>query len=288
MESKVRVNHNNRRRIYGARDKEELVNAIGELHKHGYSQVDIAKKLKISRGTILRWNKELNIFTPRLPGEAGKLKSRIYHYNEDYFSEITTPNQAYLIGYILGDGTLVDRKKSKRLVLSLAEEDRQLIFDIAKELNMTNVVKYRKASAINEQNKKYSLPINSTKMCNDLIKLGITPKKTGNEKWIDLMDEKLQWAFVRGFFDADGHIGIYMRNGSLISRVRFTGSKVMMNSILQFLNSHGIGKNVNAITPKQGCYDISISKVDEIRSCFYTYIIVEASNSIANTKNFLL
>ncbi|MDQ0244408.1 intein/homing endonuclease [Bacillus fengqiuensis] len=261
------VNYNRWRRGYGARDKEELINAIVKLHKEGYSQVDIAKMLKVNRGTISRWNKELGFITSRSSGEAGKMKSRMYEYNEDYFANIQTSNQAYLIGYILGDGTLVDRKKSKRLVLSLAEEDKQLLYDIAKEFNMTEVVKFRKTNAKNEQN-KFSLLISSTKLCNDLISLGVTPKKTGNEKWIDFNDEKLQWAFLRGFFDADGHIRVYQRNGWLKSRVGFTGTKEMLESILQFLRSYGIGRNVNSIHKKQGCYDLYISSVKEAQIMF--------------------
>lgn len=265
------VNYSQRQRGYGAREKEELINAIVKLHNEGYSQVDIAKMLKISRGTILRWNKELEFITSRLPGEAGKMKSRIHEYNEDYFSNIQTPNQAYLVGYILGDGTVVDRKKSKRLVLSLAEEDKQLLYDIAEEFNMTEVVKFRNANAQNEQN-KFSLLISSTKLCNDLISLGVTPKKTGKEKWINLNDEKLQWAFLRGFFDADGHIRVYRRNGWLKTRVGFTGTKEMLESILQFLKSYGIGQNVNSIHEKQGCYDLYISSVKEAQIMFsYLY-----------------
>lgn len=76
MEAKEKVNHNKQQRRYGARDKEEIIKKIKYLHDKGYSQVDIAKILDISRGTILRWNKELNFFQPRTPGEAGKLISK--------------------------------------------------------------------------------------------------------------------------------------------------------------------------------------------------------------------
>ncbi|WP_197282679.1 LAGLIDADG family homing endonuclease [Bacillus sp. FJAT-18017] len=260
----MKVNHKPRRRAYGARDKERLVKTIIELHNQGLSQVDIAKIIHVSRGTILRWNKEMNFFTPRKPGEAGKLKSRTYQYNENYFSEIRKPNQAYLVGYILGDGTLIDRKKSKRLVLSLAENDRQLLFDIAAELNMTPVIKFRKANNPKEQN-KYSLPVNSTQICNDLIDLGIRPQKTGSEKWINFMDKQLQWAFLRGFFDADGHIRVYFRNGYLKTRLGFTGSREMMEAILSFMQENGIGNNVKSIIPKQGCYDLYFSSLNDVR-----------------------
>ncbi|MBO0600324.1 helix-turn-helix domain-containing protein [Sporosarcina sp. E16_3] len=58
------VNHSGRQRRYGAQDKEELIITITKLHEEGLSQVAIAKKLGLSRGTILRWNQELQFFKP--------------------------------------------------------------------------------------------------------------------------------------------------------------------------------------------------------------------------------
>lgn len=111
-----KVNCIKRQRRYKARDKEELIFSITQLHNQGYSQVDIAKILNISRGTIKRWNDELHFIQPRTPGEAGKLKNKVYFYDENYFENITTPNQAYIVGYITGDGTIFDRGKSKHLI----------------------------------------------------------------------------------------------------------------------------------------------------------------------------
>ncbi|WP_232843441.1 LAGLIDADG family homing endonuclease [Sporosarcina beigongshangi] len=262
------VNHNNRRRRYGARDKDELINTIIKLHEEGYSQVAIAKKLDISRGTILRWNKELQFFQPRTPGEAGKLKNKIYNYDEDYFQEMKTANQAYLAGYILGDGTIVDRVKSKRIVLCLAEKDRQLLQDIACELRMSDAIKFRKKSAPNEQN-KYSLVINSTKMADDLIKLGITPNKTGKERFINFDNKEVQWAFLRGFFDADGHIRVFRQNGYLKARMGFTGNREMLLDILAFLRMQGFAEGVKSITEKQGCFDLYIGSIKQLREIYY-------------------
>lgn len=267
MGEKEKVNHNKRQRGYGARDKEELIISIINLHNEGYSQVDIAKILEISRGTIKYWNDELHFIKARTPGEAGKLKCKKYDYDENYFENITTPNQAYIVGYITGDGTICDRLKSKRLVLTLAEVDKQLLYDIAEEMNMIKAIKYRKKYAENEQN-KYSLVINSTKMCNDLIALGIGPKKTGSEPWIDFKNEDLQWAFVRGFFDADGHIRVYKRNGYQKARLGFTGNADMLTSILMFLKSQGFAEKVNSITQKHGCSDLYLSSIKELKLIF--------------------
>src|SRR5690606_8094932 len=123
LDAMEEVNHYKRQRRYGAQDKDELIKMITKLHEEGFSQVAIAEKLDLSRGTIFRWNKELQFFQPRTPGEAGKLKNKIYRYDENYFQDIKTPNQAYITGYILGDGTIVDRGKSKRIILTLAAID---------------------------------------------------------------------------------------------------------------------------------------------------------------------
>lgn len=261
------VNYNKRRRGYKARDKEEIVESIIKLHNKGYSQVDISKMLSISRGTIKRWNDELHFIKARSPGEAGKLKNKKYNYDENYFENVTTPNQAYIVGYITGDGTVFDRGKSKRLVLTLAETDKQLLYDIAEEMNVTEMVKFRKKSSENEQN-KYSMTINSTKMCVDLIALGIGPRKTGIESWIDFEDECLQWPYLRGFFDADGHIRVYIRNGFLKARMGFTGNHQILFSILTFLKQNGFAQNVNSITPKQGCSDLCLSSIKELKLVF--------------------
>ncbi|MEH7546301.1 MULTISPECIES: hypothetical protein [Bacillaceae] len=65
------VNHNIRRRSYGARDKEELIEQIVYLHNKGFSQVDIAIQLKLNRGTIKRWNDELRFIKPH--NERGEI-----------------------------------------------------------------------------------------------------------------------------------------------------------------------------------------------------------------------
>lgn len=268
MEAKEEVSRNARKRRYGAQNKDDLINAIIELHESGFSQVEISKKLGVSRGTILRWNKEKTFFEARKPGEAGKLKCKIHHYDENYFQEVKTPNQAYLVGYILGDGTIVDRKKSKRIVLCLAEKDKQLLADISMELKMDEAIKFRLKNAENEQN-KYSLTVNSTKMCNDLIAIGVKPNKTGAEKWICFENDNLQWAFLRGFFDADGHIRVYERNGYLKARMGFTGNEEMLKSILLFLQNQGFAQNVNSILKKQGCSDLYISSIKDLKKIFF-------------------
>jgi DNA-binding transcriptional regulator WhiA len=267
LKAREEVNHNKRQRRYGAQDKGEMIIQITKLHDEGFSQVDISKQLDISRGTILRWNKEFQFFKPGTPGEAGKLKNKKYHYNENYFKKIRNPNQAYILGFILGDGTISDRGKSKRIIISLAEKDLQILEDISKELNISEAIKFRERNAPNEQN-KYSLVINSTQMSDDLISYGVTSNKTGKERFITLDSIDLQWAFLRGLFDADGHIRVYQRYGYVKARMGFTGNDKLLRDILDFFKAHGLAQNVYSITKKQGCSDLYISSIKDLKSIF--------------------
>jgi len=146
--------------------------------------------------------------------------------------------------------------KSKRLVLSLAEQDRQLLEDISRELSMQEAIKFRLRNAPSEQN-KYSLTINSTEMCNDLMRLGIHPRKTGFESWIDFKNEDLQWAYLRGFSDADGH---FSKRG----RIGFTGNRKMLLSLLQFLHNQQLALTIHKVYQKQGCVDLYITRKDDV------------------------
>jgi hypothetical protein len=265
-------------RGYGMIAREKLIKDIISLHNQGLSQVKIANMIGVSRGTILRWNKELNFFETRTPGEAGKLVSKLYHYDEKYFEKIDSPIKAYIIGFLLGDGTIsLKDGSSKRIKLELAEQDKELLYDIAGELGLVEAVKFRKRNAPNEQN-KFSLTINSTKMADDLISLGIGPKKTGKEKWIDLQNDKLQWHFLRGLFDADGHIRVYQRTykrktmapkAYLKGRFGITGNLQLLQEVLKFLKKHNIAKNVNSFSKKQGCYDLYVSSLGELRVLYH-------------------
>ena len=267
-----KVNHNKRRRYYGAQDREQFLIEIRNLYLQGYSQNDISKILNIPRGTISRWmiNNKIQCRSPR---DAGKLKSKKYDYDENYFSVIDHPNKAYILGFILGDGCIYDEVKRKRFKIDIAEADAQILYDIASELNVRSLVKLRKANSSNVQN-KVSLTLNCTNMCNDLIKYGIVPKKTQREKWVELENYKLQWAFIRGYFDADGHVSIvkYKSSNYLSPRIKITSSYDLLNSLLNFFREHHIALKVKSIYKKKGCYEISISRFSDLQLIYRFFI----------------
>lgn len=278
MTDKIQVNRSNKHAKIEARDKELLIEKTKTLHAQGFSQVEISKILGISRNTLRRWNDELNFVSLLSPGEAGKRKSKVYQYNENIFENIDDPNKAYVLGFAMGDGYIVNKGSSKRFLITLAISDRQIIDDIASYFNLESLVKIRKAIYANEQD-KIQLIVNSTKMCNDLAKYGILPGKTGYEIFTDLNSTEYQWAFLRGFFDADGSIRKYLRkdirprkneelnNKKTHTKTKFslTGNKQMMVQIKSFLESEGFKLPPKTIFEKQGCVSFEFSSMETIR-----------------------
>jgi intein-encoded DNA endonuclease-like protein len=263
MKAREQVNRNTRRRFYEVHSKERLITELQRLYNKGLSQHEIAKILNIPRGTLSRWMVEVGIHG-RDPGKAGKVISQKYFYNENAFENVTDPNIAYVLGFLMGDGYVVDRGKSKRFLVTLALSDRQIIDDIAEYLGLQNQVKVRKASYKNEQD-KISLIVNSTKMSNDLANYGIVPNKTGSEVFTTFNSNSLQWAFLRGFFDADGYIRRYQRNGYTKAKFTLTGNQTMLLDIKGFLIDQGLVVKGKAIYPKQGCVSFEISSAETIR-----------------------
>jgi hypothetical protein len=53
--------------------------------------------------------------------------------------------------------------------------------------------------------------------------------------------------------------------------VRFgiTGSKQLLEGISKFLKSKGIAQNVNSLTKKEGCFDLHISSIKDVKNLFH-------------------
>jgi intein/homing endonuclease len=265
MENTRKVNRINK---YGAFDKQNIIKEVKQKYLNEKKSLnEISKEIGVSRFAITKWLKEEGVIIIP-PGEAGKLKSKIHNYEENYFENINNPNKAYILGFIVGDGCISNETKRKRLKIAIAESDLSLLEEIAKELKADNLIKIREKQKTHWQNQA-SLTINSTKMCNDLINLGVTERKTGFEKFVKFEDTKLTWAFIRGLFDADGCIVKYNDNRRKFGIV---SNEQILIDIKNFFNKEGIETSPNAIYPKKGCYEINVwkkSSIEKICSKMY-------------------
>ena len=171
--------------------------------------------------------------------------TRKYNLNEDYFSELKTHEQAYILGFIYADGY----NREDTLELDQKEERVDILEKINKALNSDALIKSYSPGT-------YRLNINSKKLCADLTKLGAIRNKSLILTFPNFIPEELMSSFILGYFDGDGCVWngkrkkMWVKNekkpGEMRERIvhnvkfTFTGNFDFINSLQDFL----IRKNI--------------------------------------------
>lgn len=257
---------------------------LSELYyTQGLSTVDIARQLGVSRNVVWEYMEMYNL-ERRSAGNAGAIKRRSHYFDEGYFEEIDTDDKAYILGFILGDGTLIDRGSSKRLQIGIADDDGDLLEAIAMRLGDYSLVRREIRPLTPTERPKALLRCDSVRLVDDLVRQGIPlGRKSGIEPFIELASERLTWGFIRGVFDADGSIRVYKRQ-SLVkgtwygphqrAKWSITCGEPFVRGLQDFLLRRGFQLAKRCIQPKQGTGLIEIANQDTIRqlgACLYQY-----------------
>jgi DNA-binding CsgD family transcriptional regulator len=122
-----------------------------------------------------------------------------YKINENYFEEITTPSQAYILGFIYADGSVYPQS-GLRIVIKA--EDVEILKFIKKELATDIPIKIRnwKCGIYTD------FCVNRKKIVQDLINLGIIVNKTYKSRSFPKVNSELFPHMLAGFFAGDGSI----------------------------------------------------------------------------------
>jgi deoxyuridine 5'-triphosphate nucleotidohydrolase len=148
-----------------------------------------------------------------------------YNLDDNFFKEVKTEEQAYLLGWIASDGTV----KKNTITIAIDKKDigclRILKDIICSDLPITN-----KTDTIR------SFSINSETICSDVCALlNILPQKKSDVVCFPKLDtDELKWAFLRGFFDGDGSIHNITEDHRSPQCGITTDSKNMRKSIIDF------------------------------------------------------
>ena len=180
---------------------QEKEDDIIKKYQEGLPTVAIGKLYGFGRKVVARWLKSKGI-KMRKNGRGGGLK-------EDYFEIIDTEEKAYFIGFLLADGCIYSPKnQSLSLNLEIGQKDRYILEKLKSELGMVD-----KKTCIRILKNTCFIRFNSNKLCSDLEKSGITPRKTFTAKFpnFDQIPKYLFHHFLRGLFDGDGCISVSVR-----------------------------------------------------------------------------
>lgn len=153
---------------------------------------------------------ELKIIEEKFPlfTNGNRSKREIRH---NFFTEICTSLQAYLLGFIAADGCVNERRHA--LIVQLSDKDAYLL-ELFKVISPNAKISHRKSSvntngrdgATIADHGSTRLVIHSKILYESLVATGIEPKKTYKQMAIpNTIPEHLRKYFILGYFDGDGY-----------------------------------------------------------------------------------
>lgn len=188
------------------------------------------------------------------------MNKKRYTIDENYFEQIVTEEQAYVLGVIYSDGCIYKLPTAYGLEITQIEQDKDILVKIKDLLKS----EYPLAEGIQKSNNKksYRLYAYSKKIFDDLVKLGVTPRKSLTLEFPTFLDDRLMPHFIRGVFDGDGCIWNGKRKKVLVKdktskngmreriihnvKFTFTGNENFILSLQKFLNRK-IGLSMNKL-----------------------------------------
>lgn len=236
---------------------------------------------------------------------------RIRH---DFFKNISTELQAYLLGFYTADGSIDEKRKTFRIHLSIKDSELVYLYKdiISPDARLFSVADNYKTTGRDGKeitgHGSIGVDISSAILVNDLVELGIGYKKTYSDLTIPNIPENLIKHFVRGFFDGDGSISTYLAcEKGKKDRVRCgiqidSKTKTLLENIQLFFKNNNIKFNLIYLK-RDDMYRISTSSREEIKklyllfykdSYFYLsrkfnkfdyYVNTEVSQLIADHRN---
>lgn len=203
---------------------------------------DIARMYGVSRVAVHKYCRATGIkirtrSQARL--EAFKQKKLPYDYfdiDENFFS-IWSDEMAYVLGLIITDACIRQPKKGS-ITVHLDINDRSLLEKVRKAMKSTHKIVPSK-----HQKGLYLFGFAREQITKDLLRLGITPRKSLTVKFPDAPNKYLRH-FIRGVFDGDGSVYLEKRSVKMPLRTKFiSGSKDFIYKLERRLQKLGMPKH---------------------------------------------
>jgi hypothetical protein len=186
-----------------------------------------------------------------------------YFYDENAFND-NTEEMYYYLGFISADGCL---KKTGEIAININIKDVKLLEEFKKYLNTEKPIYY--------QNKTNSVlfSFGNKKIYNNIIKFGLTPKKSLTLKFPKNIPKNMLKHYIRGYFDGDGSI-------SIINRKTILGLKINIVGTFEFLNTLQ-----NHLSIFLGIVPKKILQIGESKNTFQ--LNYKSKNDILKIRDFL-
>lgn len=199
------------------------------------------------RETIRRLHHQFNIPLNNPIHERNIYKYKINHH---YF-KILNRNNAYFLGFISADGSVELRpRNSGVLSIALNIKDEDILCRFKNDIATEAPIKYKIS---NFNTKIAKIDICSKTIVDDLISLGITPRKSLTLKFPQISSE-FYADFIRGYIDGDGCFRFTNKNNNKRLILEILGTKDFLDAIQNIF--HTILKITNRNIIQQNNYYI--------------------------------
>ena len=128
-----------------------------------------------------------------------------FYVNNEYFKSIDCENKAYILGFLITDGTISTKKQ--RLVLKLKESDKYILEFINKEIAGEYKISADSSTLRGKTFQSFRLEIHSPELVKQLQQLGLCTNKTSKEI-LPTIPDNLMSHLIRGIFDGDGSCSV--------------------------------------------------------------------------------
>ncbi len=221
------------------------------MNRQSHKLIEVKCDLRISNKCKKKWNVPYRRMMDSIERNNGKIlclycsrKSKFtgrdnpnckYTFSDDLLTVIDTEDKAYLLGWIASDGTI----RKHYVEIAIHAKDTAVLQDLRDIISTELPIK-------NKSNKLQSLRICSTTLVKDVCKyLDIAPGKKSHTVGFPALSSDLTWAFIRGFFDGDGHIRKCQRAINPYCKIT-TNSNRFREGLVAFCgNGHDDGENVS-------------------------------------------
>lgn len=157
--------------------------------------------------------------------QSGYTKSKA-KFNHDFFQNIDSETKAYWLGFMMADGC-VSMTHSPKIVIRLCKKDGHHLQLWHDTIDSCVPLCWSTKSV---QSQHYSL-----KMCEDLIDLGCTPKKSLTLSFPEI-EKSLLHHFVRGYFDGDGCASLHNKKQKTPQcRITFVGTESFLKKLSEIV-----------------------------------------------------
>ena len=195
---------------------------------------------------------------------------------EKNFFKSWSPQMAYLLGLLFSDGTVENTQKSSRTCyFAFTSKDFDLIQQVKELLSSSHTIHTRKPLWQKIKNKEYFcnktfyLRVGSKNMYQDLVKLGLKPRKSLTLKFPRVPDSLLSF-FIRGYFDGDGCIYVNRKNNKELKVIFTCGSKKFLKRLSTILQER-INTSPKSIPKSTGAYRLAFRKFDSLKILNFLY-----------------